>query len=160
MEKNKLLAAIRVVKENEKTASDFYTEASKKTGSAVGRHLFEQLAEFEQFHYARLSALENSMEEKTNYISYEGYDFPPPPKIEPKAVEEPNRQTVMNIINRAREFEKEAEKAYSDLAMEITDPQGHAMFQQLSEEEHGHYRILTEAFWSLSNLQGWNWSRL
>jgi rubrerythrin len=159
METTNILEAIRVVKENERTAAEFYAEAAKKTGSPVGRHLFEQLSEFEQFHYARLTALENSLEEKANYIIYEGREFPLPPKIEPKAAEEPEHQTVMNIIVKARELEQEAEKVYADLAAQILDPQGHAMFKRLSDEEHNHYRLLTEAFWSLTNMKVWKWSK-
>jgi rubrerythrin len=159
METTSLLSAIRVVKENERMAAEYYAEAAKKTGSPTGRHLFEQLGEFEQFHYARLTALEKSLQEKGNYINYEGKNFPLPPKIGPKTAEEPQHQTVMNIIKYALELEKEAEKAYDNLAAEIADPQGHAMFKRLSDEEHNHYRILTEAYWSLTNLKVWKWSK-
>lgn len=153
-----LLEAIRVAKENEKVASDFYANAAKTAGSQMGRQLFEQLAEFEQYHYARLTVLEQSLADKDNFIYYEGKEFLLPPKLEPKAAEEPQHQTLVNIINQAMELEKQAEKAYADLADKISDPQGHAMFSKLSGEEHNHYRILKEAYWSLSNFKAWKWS--
>jgi rubrerythrin len=153
-----LLEAIRVVKENEQKASVFYANAAKNTASPIGRHLFEQLKEFELFHYARLAALEQSLLEKDDFIYYEGKTFPLPPTIEPKPVEDPQHQTTVNIISEAMELEKQAEKAYSDLAGEITDPKGHEMFRKLSEEEHNHYRILNEAYWNLNNFRIWKWS--
>jgi rubrerythrin len=56
------------------------------------------------------------------------------------------------------ELEKKAEKAYADLADQISDQEGHAMFRKLSEEEHKHYRFLNEAYWNLSNFKAWKWS--
>ena len=70
-----LLDAIRVVKENERIASDRYADAAKKLGQ-VGKELFMQLSEFEQFHYERVSALEKSLEESGDFINYEGKEFP------------------------------------------------------------------------------------
>jgi rubrerythrin len=153
-----LLEAIRVVKENEWIASEFYGDAAQKAGSVMGQELFKQLREFELFHYARIAALEKSLEKDDKYIYYEGREFPLPPELEPKAAEEPQHQTLINIINQAMELEKQAEKAYADLADKISDPQGHAMFSQLSGEEHNHYRILKEAYWNLSNFKAWSWS--
>jgi rubrerythrin len=64
----------------------------------------------------------------------------------------------MNIITRALELEKQAEQAYADIADQVTDRQGHAMFLRLSGEEHKHYQILKEAYWNLTNFQQWKWS--
>ncbi len=160
MASTNLLEAIGVVKENEWTAQEFYGEAAERTGNEVGRELFTQLREFELYHYARISALEKSLQEKGGFISYEGREFPLPPVIAPKAAEEPppQQQTVINILLQAMELEKQAEKAYADLAQEIADPQGHAMFRQISGEEHNHYRILKEAYWNLSNFKAWKWA--
>ena len=152
-----LLESIRVVKENERKAADFYTQAAKTAGNSMGGELFEQLSEFEQFHFERLTALEKQLEASGDFIHYEGREFPLPPEIVPKASEEPH-QSIMNIISRALELEKEAEKAYAELADQITDVQGHAMFIKLSEEEHNHYLILNEAYWNLTNLKTWSWS--
>jgi rubrerythrin len=155
---NNLLEAIRVVKENERLAADFYGEAAKNTRNEMGRELFKQLRAFEEFHYTRLTILEKSLELKGEFIVYEGMEFPLPPTIAPKAVEEPQKQTAIQIVIKAMELEKQAEKAYADLAGQITDPQGHAMFRRLAEEEHRHYRFLAEAYWNLSNFQAWKWA--
>jgi len=159
MNTTNLLDAIRVVKENERIATASYADAAQRISNPMGKQLFEQLAEFEKFHYEKLTALEKSLEEKGGFIDYEGKEFPLPPTFEIKAAQKPGTKSIMSIISSARELEMQTEKAYADLASQITDPQGHEMFSRLSEEEHNHYRILSEAYWSLTNLGVWKWSR-
>ncbi|MFZ0534489.1 MAG: hypothetical protein WAM09_15030 [Anaerolineales bacterium] len=151
-----LLDAIRVVKENERIASEKYANAAQILAK-VGKELFMQLSEFEKYHYERITALEKSLMEKGDYINYEGKEFPLPPIFEIKAAEEPNKKSIMQVITEALELEKQAEKAYADLAAQITDEQGHKMFIKLSEEEHNHFRILTKAYWSLNDTGVWKW---
>lgn len=154
-----LLDAIRVVKENERIASASYADAAQRINNPMGKKLFEQLGEFEKFHYEQLTALETSLEEKGDFINYEGKEFPLPPIFEIKATQEPNTKSVMSIISAAMDLEKQAEKAYADLAAQTTDPQGYKMFSRLSEEEHKHYHLLLDAYWTLNNLGTWTWSR-
>jgi rubrerythrin len=154
-----LLDAVRVVKENERRALESYADAAKNISNPSGRELFEQLSEFEKFHFERLTALEKSLEEKGDFIDYAGREFPLPPIFEIKAAEEPNKKSVMRIISEAMELEEQAQKAYARLAAQVSDPQGHKMFSRLSEEEHKHYRILMEAYWSLNDSGVWKWSR-
>jgi rubrerythrin len=153
-----LLDAVRVVKENERIASASYADAAKNIRHTMGRNLFSQLSEFERFHYERLSALEKSLEETGNYINYTGKEFPLPPVFEIKAAQETDKKSVMTIISEAMNLEKQAEKAYADLAAQVVDPQGFEMFTRLSEEEHIHFRILREAYWNLNSSGVWKWS--
>jgi rubrerythrin len=156
-----LLDAIRVVKENERIASQSYANAAKTIRHSMGKELFTQLSKFESHHLRQLIILEKSLMETGEYINYKGKAFPLPPKFEIKAAEEPNQKSVMKIISDAIELEKEAEKAYANLAAQLTDyPEGRRMFLRLSEEEHNHYRILTEAYWSLNDLGVWKWKRV
>jgi len=158
MSDTNLLDAIRVVKENERIASQTYANAAKKLINPLARQLFEQLSAFEQFHYDKVSQLEKSLIEKGNYISYEGKDFPLPPVFEIKAAQEADRKSAISIVTDAIDLERQAEKTYADLADRVADPEGHAMFRRLSEEEHNHYKILSEAYWTLTNLGVWKWS--
>lgn len=153
-----LLESIQVVKENERKAAEFYADAAKTAGNSMGGELFEQLSEFEQFHFQRLTELEKQLEASGDFIYYEGKEFPLPPEIVPRAAQEPQHQSIMNIISQALGLERQAEQAYAELARQITDSQGHAMFRKLSEEEHLHYLILNEAYWNLTNLKAWKWS--
>jgi rubrerythrin len=157
---NNLLDAIRVVKSNEQVARDKYAEAAKMIGHPRGKELFTQLSNFEQYHYEKVSALEKSLEESGNFINYEGKEFPLPPAFDIKAAQEPNRKSIMTIISEAIDLEKSAEKSYADLAAEITITQGRQMFTRLSEEEHNHYRILSEAYWTLNEFGVWKWTRV
>jgi rubrerythrin len=158
MSDTNLLDAIKVVKENERIASETYAGAAQKISNPMGRQLFTQLSAFEQYHYDRVSALENSLLEKGTFIDYPGKDFPLPPIFEIKAAQELDQKSVMSIISDAISLEQQAERTYADLAAQVTDPEGHAMFSRLSEEEHNHYRLLNEAYWSLTNLGVWKWS--
>ena len=152
-----LLDAVRIVKENEKLAMESYANASKKI-NPLGKALFEQLSEFEKYHYERLTALEKSLEESGQFINYKGKELILPPKLEIKFAEEPDNKSLMEIISEARKLERKAEKAYSNLAAQLEDPQGHEMFVRLSEEEHKHFEILSEAFWSLNQTGVWKYA--
>jgi rubrerythrin len=154
-----LLDAIRVVKENERIASESYATAANDFRNPWGKELFKQLSAFEQFHLETLTALVKSLEETGKFIDYEGKEFPLPPIFEIKAAQEANTKSVMRIVTEAIELETQAEKAYAGLAGKISDPQGHQMFSKLSEEEHKHYIILWEAYWTLTNMGTWTWIR-
>ena len=153
-----LLDAIRIVKENERLASLTYANAAKKT-NPLGRELFIQLSEFEKYHYDQLTALEKSLEESGQFINYQGKALILPPKLEIKFAEVPELKSLMEIITEAKKIEKQAEKAYADLADQLEDPQGHAMFVRLPEEEHMHFLLLSDAFWSLNQTAVWKYSR-
>ena len=155
-----LLDAICVAKEDERVASQSYAEASRKIKNPMGKKLFEELSEFEKHHYEQLTALETSLEESGDYINYQGKEFPIPPTLEIKAAKEPDTKSVMSIISEAIELEQQAEKVYAEIANRTTDQRGYEMFSRLSEEEHEHYRLLTDAFWTLTNLGVWRYSRL
>jgi rubrerythrin len=156
METSSLLTAVRIVKENERIAYETYSHAAKVVIS-LAKPIFEQLSEFEKFHLEKLTALEKSLEEKGEFINYEGKEFILPPALEVKFAENPENRSMLDVISEAIKLEKRAETAYSDLAVEITDPQGHQMFSRLSEEEHKHYEILSDAFWSINQTGVWKW---
>jgi rubrerythrin len=152
-----LLDAIRVAKENERIASESYANAATQINT-LGKKLFEQLSKFEQFHYEKLDALEKSLVAKGNFIHYAGKAFVLPPKLEIKFAEEPHQKSMLFIISEAMKIELQAEKTYADLASQLTDPMGHKMFIKLSKEEHKHYEILSDAYWSLNQTGVWTWS--
>ena len=158
MEIPNLLDAIRIVKENERLASDTYANAAKKVNT-LGKDLFVQLSEFEQYHYERLTALEKSLVESGKFINYQGRALVLPPKLEIKFAEMPEHKSLMEIITEAKKIEKIAEKTYGDLAEQLEDAQGHDMFVKLSEEEHMHYVILSDAFWALNQNAAWVYKR-
>jgi hypothetical protein len=159
MSPSTLLDAIRVVKENERIASESYAESAKNLTNPFAKELFEQLSVFERFHLDKVTALEKSLQETGDYIHYEGMEFPLPPIFEIKAAEEPNKKSAMDVIVAARTLEEQSQKAYASLAAQCPDEQGKDMFSKLAEEERKHYLLLSDAFWSLNNTGKWRWSR-
>jgi len=155
-----LLDSIRAVKENERIASESYLAASNEINNPIGKQIFLELSKFEQYHLKKLTELEKSLEESGLFINYEGREFPLPPKFEIKASEDPKNKSVITIISQAIELEKQAEKVYTNMAARILDPRGHSMFSRLAEEEHQHYKILREAYWTVTNLGTWKWVAL
>jgi rubrerythrin len=153
-----LLDAIAVVKENERLASESYADAAQKISNPSGKMVFEELSAFERYHYDQLTALEKSLQETGAYLDYQAREFPTPPIFEIKAAQEPNIKSVMRILTEAMALEKEAEKTYAEMAIQTADPLGYEMFMRLSDEEHGHNRILSDAYWTLTNLGSWKWS--
>ena len=149
-----LLDAIKIAMEAEKKAAAFYADAAQKT-ETLGRELLERLAEFERHHYDILAKLEQSLRDQGTFIGYEGKEltFPAPSEVQTTA--EPDKMSMMGIITTALEIETEAEKRYTALAGQTSDPDGKAMFEKLAEEEHKHHAILSDAYWSLSNHGTW-----
>jgi len=160
MSSTSLLDAVRVVKENERIASESYARAVDATMNPLGKTLFTQLSDFENFHLQKLTVLEKSLEETGEFIDYTGKEFPLPPVFEIKAAQEPQQKSVMHILTEAIDLEKAAEKAYTELAGRISDPRGHQMFTRLAQEEHIHYRVLMQAYWSINDTSTWKWTRL
>jgi len=158
MEPSHLLAAVRVVKDNERVALEIYAHAAEKLDT-LGKKLFEQLSEFEKFHYELLTALEKSLVEKGEFIEYEGKDFILPTKIELKFTEEPGQISIVQIVSEAMKLEKKAQEDYADIANKLTDPKGQKMFLKLSDDEHKHFLILEDAYWSLNQTGVWKYPR-
>ena len=153
-----LLDVIRIAKEKVRLASESYARAAQRI-NILGRKLFGQLSEFEQFHYDQLTALEISLQEKRNFINYGGKELILPPVLEIKLTDIPEHQSLLDIIYAAIQAEKQSEKDYAKLASQITQSLGHKMFLRLSREECNHVNILGKAFWSLNQTGVWNWSR-
>ena len=64
--------ALQIAKDAELKSAAFYADAVAKIANPWGRHLFQMLNEFENHHYQKLVALENSLREKGTFIRYEG----------------------------------------------------------------------------------------
>jgi rubrerythrin len=154
-----LMDAIRVAKENERIASESYAGAAENLRNPLARELFMQLSEFEEYHLEKLTALEKSLQESGEFIQYEGKEFPLPPVFEIEAAKEPDKKSAMHVITEARQLEREMQAAYASLAAQAPDGRGKDMFTRLAEEEHKHYFILNEAWWSLNETGEWKWTR-
>ena len=150
-----LYDAIRFAKEAEQKATTFYADGATKTANPMGKKLFEQLADFERYHYQKLTDLENSLRAQGKFIGYEGRELLLSP-ILPFDRKEKNRMSVMDIITTAMDLETKAGELYKNLALQTSDPDGKAMFERLAKEEQNHYRILANAFPKLNQFGEWD----
>jgi rubrerythrin len=150
-----LASAIQLAKAAEKNAAELYSKAAKEAVNPLVRRLFEQLTEFESYHYQKLVDLEHSLQEKGTFIEYENFDDETlvPAISEVKRIQGVKKTSAAKVLKQAMAIEVEAEKRYTDLADQTSDPQGRRMFLQLAREERGHYLVIESAYYDVSNLK-------
>jgi rubrerythrin len=153
------LDAIRMAMEAEHEATTFYSDAVQKTTNPLARKLFEQLANFEHYHYTKLADLEESLCKNDACIMYENrdLDFPVPDEVE--QIKQADKMSAMGVITMALEIKSKARERYTALAEQTTDPDGQAMFKRLAEEERANHHILDKVYWRLNNRGRRAWSR-
>ena len=152
------LKAIRVAIEAEKEAFQAYSKAAKRTKNPKGRDMFQQLSEFEMNHYQRLTGLLKSLQEKGEWILYQGTSFKK--KTIPLKMEKPKgheQLTDMDALKIAIREEKKALAYYRSLAELTRDPRGKDMYKRLADEESLHEKLLNDQYYSLHNTGLWSW---
>ena len=150
--------AIRVAIEAEKEAFQAYSKAAKRTKNPKGRDMFQQLSEFEMNHYQKLTGLLKSLQEKGEWILYQGTSLKK--KTIPLKMENPkgNEQlTDMDALKIAIREEKKALAYYRSLAELTRDPRGRDMYKRLADEESLHEKLLNDQYYSLHNTGLWSW---
>lgn len=157
-----VIDAIKIAMEAEEAARQFYLDAKEKVSDAKAQDLLMQLATYEQYHYDNLVALYDSLSQEKGYVTYTPPDIALPTAPDGfeggRSAKEYNLETIVDILGTAIDAEKSAHSRYKELAEQTTDPDGRAMFQKLAQEEHFHYRILSDELYHLSNQGFWIWS--
>ena len=147
-----VLDAIELGMEEEKKASDFYAAAAAKLPAGAGKALFTQLSDFEMGHYKALADLQASLTGNSCYITYESALLEPigveggPVKLDGDI-----QKTILDILTIGIRNEKKAGQAYRELAAEIEDSNGVAMFEKMAKEEDQHARILEDQLYDVKN---------
>ncbi len=152
------IKAVKVALEAEKNAQQAYSKAAKKTINPKGRDMFLQLSEFEMNHYQKLKDLLKSLEEKGEWILYEGTALKK--KAIPLKVGKPKGQqqlTDMDALKIATREEKKAQAYYRSMAELTQDPRGRDMYKRLANEEALHEKLLNDQYYSLHNTGLWSW---
>lgn len=150
--------AIRLAKEAEQKAEDYYASAARRTVNPYGHRLLQQLASFEHQHFELLSDLEQSLAAQGAIPHYEPAPSIGPAPSEVRSAPEETPKSAMGILTMALEIEERAEERYHELAAHTENPDVGALFTRLANEEHQHYRILRNAYRSLNKYGIWNWS--
>jgi rubrerythrin/predicted RNA-binding Zn-ribbon protein involved in translation (DUF1610 family) len=152
------IKAIKVAMEAEKEAYQTYSKAAKMTKNPKGKDMFQQLSEFEMNHYQKLKSLLKSLEEKGEWILYEGTNLKK--KKIPLKTEKPKGQeqlTDLDALKIAIREEKKAQIYYRSLAELTKDPRGKDMYKRLAGEEEFHEKLLNDQYYSLHNTGYWSW---
>src|SRR4030042_963818 len=141
------LKAIEIAMKAEREASQFYSKAAKMTKNPKGKDMFQQLSEFEMNHYQRLKGLLKSLEEKGEWILYEGTSLKN--KKIPLKAEKPKGQeqlTDLDALKIAIREEKKARAYYRSMAELAKDPRGKDMYKRLASEEALHAQVLNDQY--------------
>ena len=152
------IKAVKVAMEAEKDAYQTYSKAAKKTINPKGRDMFQQLSEFEMNHYQKLKDLLKSLQEKGEWILYEGTSLKK--KTIPLKIGKPKGQeqlTDMDALKIAIREEKKSLAYYQSMAELTKDPRGKNMYKRLAYEEALHEKILNDQYYSLHNTGLWSW---
>ena len=152
------IKAVKVAMEAEMNAYQAYSKAAKKTINPKGRDMFRQLSEFEMNHYQKLKDLLRSLQEKGEWILYEGTTLKR--KAIPLKIGKPKGQeqlTDMDALKIATREEKKAQAYYRSMAELTGDPRGKDMYKRLANEEALHEKLLNDQYYSLHNTGLWSW---
>jgi rubrerythrin len=152
------IEAVKIAMEAEKNAYQSYSKAAKKTINPKGRDMFQQLSEFEMNHYQKLKNLFKSLQEKGEWILYEGTSLKKrkiPLKAQKPRGEE--QLTDMDVLKIAVREEKKAQAYYRSMAELTKDPRGKDMYKRLADEEALHEKLLNDQYYSLHNTGIWSW---
>jgi rubrerythrin len=152
------IMAVKVAMEAENNAAQSYSKAAKKTRNPKGREMLQQLSEFEMNHYQKLKDLLKSLQEKGEWILYEGTSLKK--KTIPLKMEKPKGQeqlTDMDALKIAIREEKKAQAYYRSMAELTDDPRGRDMYKRLASEEALHEKLLNDQYYSLHNTGLWSW---
>lgn len=134
----------------EAKAKDFYTNAAATAQSDAGKDFFTQMAAFEQNHYARVKHIIEARQAGADVPAQPAQDVPMiKPEIEGQI--EPNKDEIVEVINRAIKAEKEAQKRYRTIAGLMESEEGKQIFSDLADEEDKHQRVLEDQFYHMSN---------
>jgi len=152
------IKAVKVAMEAENKAVQSYSKAAKKTRNPKGREMFQQLSEFEMNHFQKLKDLLKSLQEKGEWILYEG--TPLKKRAVSLKTEKPKGQdqlTDMDALKIAIREEKKAQAYYRSMAELTEDPRGRDMYKRLASEEALHEKLLNDQYYSLHNTGLWSW---
>ena len=162
MEEKKRLHAIDVALNNELKERDFYLKNAERTVNALGKAMFQQIADEELEHYERLKQLHEAWEKEGKW-----------PTTVPLTVNETRVKNVLvetiqevekmpegddddlAAIRSALEFEAQGAKFYADLHDAVSDPKEKKFFALLASIENEHYLSLKDTEEYFLDPQAW-----
>ena len=152
------IKAIEMAMEAEKDAYQNYSKAAKKTKNPKGKDMLQQLSEFEMAHYQKLKNLLKSLQEKGEWILYEGTALKRKKiPLKPQKPKGQEQLSDMDALKMAIREEKKAQGYYRSMVQLTKDPRGRDMYKRLADEEALHENLLNDQYYSLHNTGSWSW---
>jgi hypothetical protein len=120
--------------------------------------MLQQLSEFEMNHYQKLKDLLKSLQEKGEWILYEGTSLKKKAvSLKTQELKGQEQLTDMDALKIAVREEKKAQAYYRSMAGLTQDPRGRDMYKRLASEEALHEKLLNDQYYSLHNTGVWSW---
>ena len=139
-----------VALDSELMAKRFYRNASVKAKSNAGRKFFQDLSDFEQAHFEKIQKI---IEQREKGVKLESLGHEPAIETKPEIEGEfePNKDEIADVLILGIKAEKAAQERYRKLASIIDDPEGKKIFEELTEAEKIHQKVLEDELYSISN---------
>jgi rubrerythrin len=148
------MEALELALARERQAHKYYSEAAARSTHGASRRMFNWLASEEIGHMAILEKQCKQMRGGGTWLTEEGWkscadlsnpversEFPALSEL--KAEPKPDLPEL-DILSQAIDAEREATSFYSDLADQVSHPDGKTMLEKLSRVEQGHLDLLEE----------------
>ena len=147
--------ALKIAIEREEEAQKFYNDAASETADSNGRKMLRWLANEEIWHKAGLEKQLKAMMDKK---AWQEWQESSPPVSQNDLVESAETThtreatsyehitgSEKSALRTAMRAEQKAIKFYKDFGEATTDPNGKKVFESLTKQEDGHFRLLLKA---------------
>jgi rubrerythrin len=162
MNEKERLNALEVALNNEMKEREFYLKNAKRTKNALGKTMFQQIADDELEHYDRLTQLHENWKKKEKW----------PETVPLKVKDTVVKNILMGLINKvdktsegdtddldavrtAIDFEAKGATFYAALRDSVFDPKEKQFFDLLSRIENEHYLSLKDTEEYLTDPASW-----
>ena len=148
--------SLELARKMEHDAISFYTEAANRTGAAVGKKMFETIAEDERHHLEMIEQVIRGLQITHADVHALG---------NVKTVFEGMRSEMMQRVEATRDemeafkiamqMEKEGVDPYKTILTDTTTDRERALLNRLIEQEERHYDIFSNTYQFLADTGNW-----
>jgi len=162
MNEKERLSALEVALNNEMREREFYLKNAKRSKNALGKAMFQQIADDELEHYERLKQLHQK------WTQQEKWPGTVPLKVKDTIVKDvlvdflkkvdktaKGDADDLDAVRTAIDFEAKGAKYYAQLRDDVSDPKEKQFFDLLSRIENEHYLSLKDTEEYLVDPTSW-----
>jgi rubrerythrin len=161
-QEDKSVLALQMALQMETEGKEFYHMSGELSSNPLARQLFQQLAEQEDVHYARVLEIYNALTGKLGWPERETVP------LNDKSIRHVFREAIeslgedtsaafgeMEAMKTAMQMEDRSYSFYRSRGEEAASPAEKSFYQALTAEERDHYLTLVDSYEYLSDPQGW-----